>query len=454
MLDLSGIHNYTEAVSDYAGASDVPFFGITTTTAQLPAAREISEKIRSVRPDARIILGGPHVTLTAAAVKLEAKRDRCDRAHRALAEIRDLADVLVAGDGEAAIFRCFDAEVGTLIDADDPQGGLFMSDSDYNDSPWPARHLIDLETYRYSIEGHSSTSLISQLGCPFGCGFCGGRTSKSLRMIRSRTTESVVDELRHLHMTYGYTGFMFYDDELNVNQQIVALMHAIRDLQTELGVEFRLRGFVKSELFTPEQAHAMYAAGFRWLLVGFESGSPRLLDNINKRATLDDNTRAVEVAQDAGLKIKALMSVGHPGESRETVADTQAWLLETSPDDFDITIITTYPGTPYYDEAVSHESLPGTYTYTCGKSGDRLHSVDLDYTKAADYYKGDPEGGYRSYVFTDHLSADELVELRGQVEREVRHALGIEFNTSRASVDYEHSMGMRTDLPGFILRKT
>ena len=178
MLDLSGIHNYTEAVSDYAGASDVPFFGITTTTAQLPAAGEISKTIRSVRPDARIILGGPHVTLTAAAVKLEEKRGRRDRAHRALAEILDLADVLVSGDGEAAIFRCFDAEAGTLIDADDPQGGLFMSDGDYNESPWPARHLIDLETYRYSIEGHSSTSLISQLGCPFGCGFCGGRTSR------------------------------------------------------------------------------------------------------------------------------------------------------------------------------------------------------------------------------------------------------------------------------------
>ena len=51
------------------------------------------------------------------------------------------------------------------------------------------------------------------------------------------------------------------------------------------------------------------------ILIGFESGSPRILRNINKKATVDDNTRAVEAAHRAGLKVKALMSIGHPGES-------------------------------------------------------------------------------------------------------------------------------------------
>ena len=48
-----------------------------------------------------------------------------------------------------------------------------------------------------------------------------------------------------------------------------------------------------------------------------------------------------------------------------------------------------------------HASLPDVWTYTHPKTGDRLHAREVDYTVCADYYKGDPNGGYRSFVFTD-----------------------------------------------------
>jgi radical SAM superfamily enzyme YgiQ (UPF0313 family) len=241
---------------------------------------------------------------------------------------------------------------------------------------------------------------------------------------------------------------MLYDDELNVNPNITSLMSLIANTQQQLGVEFRLRGFIKAELFTEEQAAAMYAAGFRWILVGFESGDPRILDNIQKKASRDDNSRCMEIAQKHNLKVKALMSLGHPGESEDTVGATRDWLLEVRPDEFDATVITTYPGTPYFDEAV--ETSPGIWTYTCRKSEDKLHSVEVDYRHVAEYYKGAP-GNYTAYVYTDHLTSEQLVGLRDRLEADVRASLSLPFNPADPGLRYEHSMGQGA-LPPYILK--
>jgi radical SAM superfamily enzyme YgiQ (UPF0313 family) len=452
MLDLSGISNFLDPLHDYLDRSEDFAFGITTTTPQLPAAAAIAEVIRARRPASRLILGGPHVTLNYAGLKLERRKGiALGRAGRAAAELERRFDVLCAGDGELAVLRALEPDPPKILDGDEPKGGLFLSDEQFSNSPFPARHLVDMRSYHYAIEGHDATSIIAQLGCPFGCGFCGGRSSKSLRLIRTRSIDSILEEVELLHREYGYTGFMFYDDELNVNRGMVELMNRLADLQERLGSEFRLRGFVKAELFTEQQAVAMRRAGFRWLLCGFEAADPRILVNIRKRAGLDDNTRCVEIARRNGLKVKALMSVGHPGEDEGSIRRVRDWLVQTGVDDFDCTVITTYPGTPYYDEAVPHERLPDVYTYTQPDTGDRLHAVDVDYLHTADYYKGDPEGGYRAFVFTDALSSEQLVALRDELERDVRARLSIPFNPSRASLRYEHSMGQ--GLPDFILRR-
>lgn len=449
MLDLSGVANFADAVRDHATSSRARIFGITATSPQMPAALLVRDAIRQVRPDARIVLGGPHVTLVNAARK---KLDRAGdgRASRAFEKLASSFDVLVAGDGEDAIFQAIGDDAPKLVDADDPRSSMFLTSSRLETLAWPARHLVDASSYHYTIDGVRAMSLICQLGCPFGCRFCGGRESPSLRRVRLRSADSVVAEISHLHNTYGVTGFMLYDDELNVNPKMTDLMRAIAQRARDLGVEFRLRGFIKAELFTDEQAEAMYRAGFRWILTGFESGSPRILRNINKGATLEDNSRCVEIAHRHGMKVKALMSAGHPGESEQTVRETHQWLLGARPDDFDMTIISVYPGTPYYDQAVRDPAAKDVWIYTA--NGDRLYSYEVDFTTVADYYKGDPDGGYTAYVYTDYLTSEELVRMRNFVEQDVRHKLEIPFNASAAAIRYEHSMGQGGPLMNHILR--
>jgi radical SAM superfamily enzyme YgiQ (UPF0313 family) len=275
-----------------------------------------------------------------------------------------------------------------------------------------------------------------------------------LRSIRTRSDENIIREMVSLYHRYGYKGFMFYDDELNVNPKMVGLMNKIAQTQRDLGVEWKLRGFVKSERFTDEQAQAMFEAGFRQVLVGFESGSSRILENIQKIATRDDNSRCVNIAHRHGLKVKALMSLGHPGESNETVEKTRDWLIEVKPSDFDVSIITPYPGSPYYDHALPLVAQRGgrpAWVYT-SKNGDHLYQEEVDYSKEADYYKGDPNDGYSSHVWTDSLSPELLVLLRNELETGVRKELNIPFNQSRPAMLYEHSMGQ--SLPPHILRST
>ncbi len=453
VLDFSGIENYEEAVKDHCRTTEARIFGITSTTPQMPAAYKVAQAIRRELPMARIILGGPHATLVQTAYAREAKEKIDGRAAKAMRSLEEVFDIIVSGDGEEAIFEALRDNPPKLVDANSRTSPLFLNNQKLEDLPFPARHLIDVESYHYHIENHRAISLIAQLGCPFTCGFCGGRMSPMLRVIRTRTSENILKELRLLYETYGFTGFMFYDDELNVNKQMVELMNGISKLQKDLGVEFRLRGFVKAELFNDEQAEAMHRAGFRWLLTGFESGSPQILTNINKKATREENSRAVEIGKRHGLKVKALMSIGHPGESEKTIMETRDWLLEARPDDFDVTIITTYPGTPYYDEAVRHPEKENVWIYTYQKTGDKLYSIEVDYNKVADYYKGDPDGGYKAYVYTDHLSSEDLVKLRDFVERDVRKKLNIPFNPGAPAIRYEHSMGqMGKGLPSNILR--
>jgi len=453
LLDLSGVGNFLDVLRTHLEENPPEWIGITCTTPQLPSAVKIARLIRAATPGLRIVLGGPHVTLTYSALKVERKLGIANgRAGKAAQVMESYFDIMVSGDGEFAALELFRENCPRVIDADDDKGAWFMSSAQYEALPMPARHLVDLSSYNYEIEGFRATSLIAQLGCPFHCGFCGGRNSKSLRRVRNRSVNSVVGEIRFLHERYGHTGFMFYDDELNVNKSLVELMNAIHDLQKELAVEFRLRGFIKSELFTEEQAEAMVRAGFRWILCGFEAANPRILENIDKIATVEDNTRAVRIAKKYGLKVKALMSIGHPGESEKSILDVRDWLIDMRVDDFDCTVITTYPGTPYYDLAVRNPDYPNVWTYTHKKSGDRLHAYELDYTETPDYYKGDPNGGYKSYVFTDHLSAEQIVALRDRLENEVRAKLSIPFYPGKAAIRYEHSMGQ--GLPASLYRES
>jgi anaerobic magnesium-protoporphyrin IX monomethyl ester cyclase len=454
VIDLSGVSNYVECLEKAIVGEKFLFFGITATSAQMVPTNDICTAIRHVAPETPICIGGPHISAAFASERLDKQGTGSGRGIREMAKLKEIADILVAGDGEISVFRVIDAirnkaPLPLVINADDPETDMFLTEDLLNNTPLPARHLISMDSYHHFVDGRRSTTFISELGCPYNCSFCGLRNSPSFRRVRARSPENVRDELVHLHQTYGFTGFMDSSDEVNIPTNFQLMMREIIKAQEIVGQDFRLRAFIKSNLFTEEQAKLMYEAGYRHLLVGFESGDDRILTNINKKATRDQNTRCMEIATKYGLGVKALLSVGHAGETEKTIREAEKWLLEVRPEDLDITIITVYFGTPVADFARPHASIPNAWTYTAPKTKDRLHFYETNFLTDNTYYKGVPKN-YRSFTFTDALSCDDIVKLRDETEENVRAKLGIPFYPVTAASRIETSMGQA--LPPNIIR--
>jgi anaerobic magnesium-protoporphyrin IX monomethyl ester cyclase len=73
--------------------------------------------------------------------------------------------------------------------------------------------------------------------------------------------------------------------------------------------------------FDEELARACKRSGCYEIASGIESGSSNILRNIRKPATTGINRRFIITAKRAGIRVKAFMIIGLPGESWETIRD-------------------------------------------------------------------------------------------------------------------------------------
>jgi len=441
LLDLNGVSNYEDVVRKFCQETDARTFGISVVTPQFPYTRKIVNVIREVLPEAKIIGGGPHITSSCAAYKREKKLGIVGRAHRSYRQIMETFDVSCAGDGEESVLLAIQPGARGLIDGDDPSSPLFLQSPNLDDYPYPDRSLIDIGSYQYRIDGRLSGSYLSQLGCPYPCTFCNGRLSPSFRRVRTRTALHLKEEIRHLYNQYGFLAYMDYSDEMNIYPTLKEDLRHLIDLQDEVGERFKFRGFIKANLFTREQAKLFAEAGFVELCVGGESGSDRILRNIQKKSTRKDNLKTVLYCHEVGIRCKMFCSLGHAGESEETIEETRDFLIEAKPDDLDVSTIVCFGGTEYHDFAVPHPDMKGVYVYEARETKDRLYQYDVDFGSDVSFYKGKP-GEYRAQVFTDFLTAEQLTKYRDQMETEVRSALKIPFYPITPAKKYDKSMGI------------
>ena len=103
---------------------------------------------------------------------------------------------------------------------------------------------------------------------------------------------------------------------------------------------------------TPVVLKRMSEVGCVWIGYGIESGSPKILNDMGKKATAEQARKAILNTRAAGIYPNTTFIFGYPGETRETIQETVAFKreLEIKCGSF---FATPYSETPLYNQIKS-----------------------------------------------------------------------------------------------------
>jgi radical SAM superfamily enzyme YgiQ (UPF0313 family) len=98
----------------------------------------------------------------------------------------------------------------------------------------------------------------------------------------------------------------------------------------------------------------MRRAGCWQIAYGIESGSQRVLDTVKREVRIPRMRDTLRLTQQAGIRTKGYLMLGHPTETAESLLETEAFLRVAELDLCQITKFTPYPGTPAYPTIQQH----------------------------------------------------------------------------------------------------
>lgn len=330
--------------------------GVSVWVFNSGSACDLVRRIKSRFSALPVVVGGPHVSgLGGATLSLMS------------------ADYGLAGDGEKSFRRLAEAMETDAVTAEllGSIGGLIYRQPDgaiatnaplwdaIDDLNFPDYDLLRLKDYHaqgYGSGIHRDDKLTMAItttrGCPFKCRFCGGLLVTG-RKVRKRKVESVIAEIKQLHDRFGVRWFNVVDDNLTMD-----LGHAKQVCREILKLKLKDVSFASSnglrlEFLDREVLALMKEAGWEYISIAPESGSPRTLERMSKHLKLDMVKEKMALIHAAGMKVCGFFMLGYPGE---TVDDIKLTIDFAAENDFDIVSYQFFqplPGTPVYDDLVA-----------------------------------------------------------------------------------------------------
>jgi len=364
--------------------------GITVMTFTLIDAIKtialVKEVEKSQNKKIYIVLGGPHVHIFP----------------EETIGLRDV-DFAVKGEGEIPFYKLIESLEGRgeLSDIDglvyikegkiinNPVGGLIEN---LDEMPFPDRELLSVEKYNSILSANQVvTTMFTSRGCPFQCAFC-DRPHLG-KKFRARSARSVVDEMETC-LKLGIDEILVYDDTFTVDRQRTL------DICAEIirrGLKFAWDIRARVDTVDEEVLAGLKRAGCARIHFGVESGTEKILKVLNKGIHLEQIEKAFKAAKKSGIETLAYFMIGAPTETREDILKTIAFAQKINPDYAHITILTPYPGTLIYRQALSEGVIKNNYWQEFARQ---------------------PKEGFKTQYWEKELSKEELFSLLNKFYRE------------------------------------
>ncbi len=193
--------------------------------------------------------------------------------------------------------------------------------------PWPAYDLLPMEKYRYTFSDipEPFSLMLSSRGCPYNCTYCLKVMMPKFYIARSPT--NVVAEMKYLANNFGVKGIYFQDWEFLIDKKRVS---EICDLILKENLMLKWGCNARASDIDEEIVKKMSQAGCVRINLGFETGSQKILDLAHKNIKVAEMKKAFDLLKKYDFKIGIYSILNLPGETRETIAETEKFLAENN----------------------------------------------------------------------------------------------------------------------------
>lgn len=337
----------------------------------------LSNLIHLVSPDTVIIVGG-NLAASSEILLRKCKIDICVVGDGELI-IQDLVPVV---KGKSLNFEVLKEIKGIcFLDANDefcftgygakraaeeitwPDYGILDADGSL---PYFISDRIDEAVYGYEgvIEpGKRIATVVMAKGCVARCTFC-HRFEKGYR---ARPADQVIQHVRYLMEHHNVGVITIADENFGSNKKVAK---EIASRLGELGVIWSVAG-VRTRTVTKESLQHWKDNGCYMVLFGVESGSQKILNIMEKNATLEQNTNAIKWTGEVGLGTVIQLVLGMPGEDDKTIQETieflkdisssmKWWKGKVASELISINYAQALPGTPLYEYGRQHGFIGGS----------------------------------------------------------------------------------------------